>query len=313
MTRHNLAGGSCEGIKNDPVLLKKAIVRRRGSAIIFRLFTPFEVTMRKIAAICSLLLCAPTGLAQDDESATTESSPSEMAPAAAEEPQAAAEEPQAAAATAPAAIDKRKSRTARGGKKVTVEAGGGLVIGALSGPQFDVLYNMMPDLQLGLMYGSGALDLKSAVGSTTDVEVREASVSGSIVALEALYFIGNSFYTRFGLGQRSIEATIDIHHKKIDYGIAGSIKADSQILLFGIGNQWQFDAGFTIGAEWVGYSQPMSSSSSSSLKEKGSAASATGSEKSDLDKLKKDFEDAAESIGESGSTRLLILSLGWAF
>lgn len=263
--------------------------------------------MRKIAVICSLLLCSPTVLAQDDESAQTESSASEeVTPSAAEEPQAAAE-------TAPAETDKRKSRTARSNKTVTVEAGGGLVIGALSGPQIDVLYNMMPDLQLGLMYGSGALDLKSAVGSTSDVEVREASVSGSIVALEALYFIGNSFYTRLGLGQRSIEATIDIHHKKIDYGIAGSIKADSQILLFGIGNQWQFDSGFTIGAEWVGYSQPMSSSSSSSLKEKGSAATATGSEKSDLDKLKKDFEDAAESIGESGSARLLILSLGWAF
>lgn len=271
--------------------------------------------MRTIAAVFSMLLSSAPLFAQDDDTAQPEQPAAETGDPATETAEPAAETAEPAAdpepAPAPAASATKKSRAARSTKTVTVEAGGGFVIGALSGPQIDVLYNMLPDLQLGLMYGSGSLDLKSAIGDTSDVETRQAKLSGGIIALEAIYFVGNSFYTRLGLGQRSIDADLDLHHKKVDYGIAGTIEADSQILLFGIGNQWQFDSGFTIGAEWIGYSQPLSSSSSSSLREKGAAAGAA--EKSDLDKLKKDFEDAAEAIGESGSSRLLIMSLGWAF
>ncbi len=273
--------------------------------------------MLKTILLCSTLTLSTTIFAQEDTSdSTPEGASTEIAPE--EEKEVAAPADMEAnkaekSESAPVAIDKRKSRTARSMKTFTVEAGGGFVIGALSGPQFDLLYNMAPDLQLGLMYGSGSLDLKSAIGSSSDVEVREATVSGSIIALEALYFIGNSFYARAGLGQRTIAADIDLKHRQIDYGIAGTIEANSMVFLLGIGNQWQFDSGFTIGAEWAGYSQPMSSSSSSSLKSTGAAAAGTDADKADLDKLKKDFEDTAESLGESGSTRLLILSLGWAF
>jgi hypothetical protein len=273
--------------------------------------------MLKTLILCSALTCSTSLLAQEDSADSTEGTPTEDAAEPSTDDAAKSDttsmKSDETASPAPVEVDKRKSRTARSMKTVTVEAGGGLVIGALSGTQFDVLYNMAPDLQVGLMYGSGSLDLKSAVGNTSEVEVREAKVSGNIVGLEALYFVGNSFYTRFGLGQRSIAADINMQHRQIDYGIAGTIEANSTVFLFGIGNQWQFDSGFTIGAEWAGYTQPMSSSSSSSLKSTGSAAAGTDSDKEDLEKLKKDFEDVAESLGETGSTRLLILSLGWAF
>lgn len=274
--------------------------------------------MLKTLILCSALTCSTSLFAQEDSTdPTAESTPTEESADPNMEDAAKSDmsstKSDVAASPTPVEVDKRKSRTARSMKTVTVEAGGGLVIGALSGPQFDVLYNMAPDLQVGLMYGSGSLDLKSAIGNTSEVEVREATVSGSIVALEALYFVGNSFYTRFGLGQRTIAADLNMQHRQIDYGIAGTIEANSTIFLFGIGNQWQFDSGFTIGAEWVGYAQPISSSSSSSLKSTGAAAAGTDSDKADLDKLKKDFEETAEALGEAGSTRLLILSLGWAF
>ena len=279
--------------------------------------------MLKILILCSTLTCSGSLLAQEDTTdPTTEAAPVDTAPAEAApgpgaddaaKPDTTGVQAEKADSPTPVEVDKRKSRTARSTKTVTVEAGGGFVIGALSGPQVDVLYNMAPDLQLGLMYGSGSLDLKSAVGNTSEVEVREATVSGSIIALEALYFIGNSFYTRIGLGQRTVAADLNIKHRQIDYGIVGTIEANSMIFLFGLGNQWQFDSGFTIGAEWIGYTQPISSSSSSSLKSTGSAATGTDADKADLDKMKKDFEDTAESLGKAGSTRLLILSLGWAF
>jgi hypothetical protein len=204
------------------------------------------------------------------------------------------------------------SAAARLNDMVTIELGYGNVMGGVPGLQFDALYSIKPNLQVGLLFNSGSLDLKSLLGDEDDVEVKTATLSGSLIAADARWFLGNSFYLRGGLGQRTINAELDIQHKVVDYGIKGDVEATSMVILFGLGNQWHWDSGFSLGAEWVGFAQPVSSSSSSSLEETGSAGGSAAT-KDDVEDLRDEFENLAKQLGESGSARLLILNIGWAF
>jgi hypothetical protein len=206
------------------------------------------------------------------------------------------------------------SASNRQGKMAGVDVGFGLTIGALPGLNLHGYYNLSPDFSLGLMYSSGSLDLASALTETSGISIVEASVSGSIVGLAARYYTGNSFYLLGGIGQRSIEMNIGLKSTALDYGIEGSVEADSTVLVLAIGNQWQWSGGFSLGVEWFGYASAFGAKATSTFQETGALASTvSGSTKEDMEKLRNDAQDAGEMLGETGSMRLFVISLGWAF
>lgn len=214
----------------------------------------------------------------------------------------------------PAPSTSGESESARLGKMGGVELGMGLIVGAVPGSQFHPYYNVMPNLSVGLLYNSGSLDFGSEISSTPGAKINSATIDASIVMVHARYFVGNSFYVSGGLGQRTITADFDIQSTLIDYGIKSNIEAKSTSVMIALGNQWQWDSGFSLGVEWLGYIVPLSASSTDSLDETGAdAGSASSANKSSVDSLKKDSTDLAETIGELSTPRLFMISLGWSF
>lgn len=245
-----------------------------------------------VPAVLAVLSFATPGMAQDST----------------EEPTSKAAEPTAATPTQ-RDTSMGESAAARSGRVAGANLESGFTVGAIPGSGFDAYWQPMPSLQVGLLYNSGKLDLKSALeDSGSDVELTKAEISASITSLLARYFLGNSFYANVGLGQRHVEAAFGMKSKLVDVGVEGEITATTPILLLGIGNQWQWDSGFTLGVEWLGYAAALGASSSGDLKVTGSAP-----ETDDLAKMRKDAKDAADAIAKTGSPRLLVLGLGWAF
>jgi hypothetical protein len=206
------------------------------------------------------------------------------------------------------------SASNRQGKIAGVDLGYGLTIGGLPGMNLHGYYNLNSDFSLGLLYSSGSLDLSSVLSDTADISITEAAVSGSIVGLAARYYTGNSFYLLGGIGQRNVEMSIGLKSTVLDYGIEGGVEVDSTVIVFAIGNQWQWSSGFSLGVEWFGYATPIGAKASSDFNETGALASTVAaSTKADMEKLRKDAQDAGEALGETGSARLFVISLGWAF
>ena len=214
----------------------------------------------------------------------------------------------------PAQTTSGESESARLGKMGGVELGMGLIVGVVPGSQFHPYYNVMPNLSVGLLYNSGSLDFGSEISGTPGAKINSATLDASIIMIHARYFVGNSFYVSGGLGQRTITADFDIQSTLIDYGIKSNIEAKSTSFMVAIGNQWQWDSGFSLGVEWIGYIVPLSASSSDSLDETGAdAGTASSSNKSSVESLKKDSTKLAETIGELSTPRLFMFSLGWSF
>jgi hypothetical protein len=264
--------------------------------------------------LAALIVMAPFAQAQDEDKVQPQSdSKDTMAEEGGTDGEVAQEGPNLTPSGAEQESD-GSSQFARSMTRAGAQIGAGFFVGAVPGTQLVGYYSIMPDLQLGLSYGFGSYDLSSTIDDTSTTRVDEALLSATLLSVNAQYFVGNSFYVVGGLGQRTVNADFDIQSTLIDYGLKGTLESNTTVLVLGLGNQWQWDSGFTLGVEWIGYAVAMGASSSGNLDETGTAAaSAPASQKDDLDKLESDANDTAETIGELSSPRLLMLSLGWAF
>lgn len=137
----------------------------------------------------------------------------------------------------------------------------------------------------------------------SDFTVSTASVTMSLVTVRALWFIGNSFYADFGVGQRSIAFDFSLDAAAVG---AGKYKVGASVANFGldigIGNRWQWD-GFWLGTEWVGYFLPLAKSGDSTI------TAPAGADPADV----KSAQDSLDSLGKTGNPQFLRLQLGWAF
>ncbi|MBP9706057.1 MAG: hypothetical protein KBD78_00330 [Oligoflexales bacterium] len=203
------------------------------------------------------------------------------------------------------------STSARLNKKASVEGRLGFIVAPISGTGVGAFFHVNQNLHVGISHVSGTYDFSDDVDAPEDTTstMEQADLKASLTQVFARYFVGNSFYLSGGLGQRKVQADLDVRSTVFDHRINGSIKADSTVLNVSIGNAWSWDNGFFIGCEWVGLTVPLSNSNSGEL-----TLSGTGVEEdAEFKKLKNDTEDVAELFGESTMASLLILHLGWAF
>lgn len=87
----------------------------------------------------------------------------------------------------------------------------------------------------------------------------------TLLTVDWHHFVGNSFYVFAGAGMRMMEATSS------DFVLSSSSEEyvsthanTSVVAQGGIGNRWQWDSGFTLGCDWVGYAYPVAELSRSS-------------------------------------------------
>lgn len=125
------------------------------------------------------------------------------------------------------------------------------------------VYQLMPDLQLGLTFLTGSEKLKGVSDAGTAV-LTEATISGLALYGEARYFIGNSFSVSSGLGYRTANITYRIEDRSFGFYIDGKLNISSIVIPLFIGNHWTWDNGFTIGCDWAGVMIPIAGSSSAS-------------------------------------------------
>lgn len=87
-------------------------------------------------------------------------------------------------------------------------------------------------------------------------------IQGTSFGLFFKQFSGNSFYFKTGIDYSTLDYS-DIYHSSIDasYDEGYSFKGNKLSGSISIGNQWQWES-FTLGCDWIGWSQPITHSSS---------------------------------------------------
>ena len=128
------------------------------------------------------------------------------------------------------------------------------------------------DWTFGLVYGSG--DFTTTQTSTTYTGASSSSVTVTETwefntsEITGRYYIGNSFNIPFGV------AMYNLHDDNWEYSSTASYELDYSITQFniGIGNDWTFDWGGYIAADWI--------QGGAKLSEKASATLVSGTESS---------------------------------
>ena len=189
----------------------------------------------------------------------------------------------------------------------------GWMFSAIPGLGIEGNYKIAPQWQLGLLLAGGSRDLKSEAEDSVEEELRtntqidELKMEVGQVAAYAKWNLGDSFYLTSGLSYRLISTDLAVSEKSDpDNFIKISTESPAICLDFGLGNIWRFDNGFYLGAEWIGFSAPLTSNASSKTETGGSASD-------DLDKTAADAKELAEDLGKATTIHLLVLHLGMEF
>ena len=123
------------------------------------------------------------------------------------------------------------------------------------------------DFTFGLVYGSG--DLQATTSSTTGssssgyaTQSYTDVITFSTTELTGRYYIGNSFNIPFGV------AMYNLHDDNWEYSSTATYELDYSITQFnvGIGNDWTFDWGGYIAADWIQGGAKLSEKASVTLK-----------------------------------------------
>lgn len=197
------------------------------------------------------------------------------------------------------------SSAARGGKMVGLEVRVGNNLGGVRTQGVAVSYFLSSDLKLGLQYASGVYDLKDDVADVGTVSLTKADLGGTLTLAFAQFFLGNSFFVQAGLGTRQFTVDASLSDSVTSASLDMSTESNSTVASVSIGNTWSWDSGFSLGAEWIGATIPISSDSSYSV-----SSTVTGDS---FDELVNDTKDLSEALGETVGPMLLVLNIGFAF
>lgn len=199
------------------------------------------------------------------------------------------------------------SSYARSLKSGGVALRGGYIVGGVEGGGVDVFMNRGSKLQFGASYLTGSHDLSNDLSEKNAVVTDRADVKADIYLAQCRYYFGNSFFVTGGLGQRVINVDFALHDSlDTDNRLEESLQISSTVAQIAIGNNWAWESGFFLGAEWIGYLVPLSSSKSSSVKTEGVVSIAQ-------DEFQKMAEDAGDSIGMLPTPQALLFSAGFMF
>lgn len=185
---------------------------------------------------------------------------------------------------------------------------GGNVVGGFEGYGGEGQYYFTPSLHFGGFFVTGSHDFTDDLESTVednDVKTTEALMTFTLTVAQARYFVGNSFFVDGGLGVRTFASRFAFEQEEAG-SFAVTTKATSIVAQVGIGNLWSFDNGLLIGAEWIGYNQPISSSFSASSETEGAVTDSI----EDVQALAKEL---AQFTAETGAAMALFFNVGYAF
>jgi hypothetical protein len=268
--------------------------------------TPFKAFL--LAAVFPVAAAlAPGALAQTPSAAPASSS--QMAPAGT------TAAPVAAASTPSSSANDDASAHAREGHQFGVNAVAGMPVFPFPGGGIDGFYMITPDLHVGLSATFGRLDLKSRADKKSDddddddddndANLKKLQGKTQLIMVHARWFVLNSLNVGAGLGHRKVSADYEVESSDETAKIKGSIDTTSVVAHFTIGNQWTWDNGFTIGADWFGVTPALSSKTDTDY-------STTGVPDDKTKDLNKDTKKFNEQFGKT-TFEVATLHVGWLF
>tara|TARA_B100001094_G_C18083991_1_gene746764 strand:- start:18 stop:725 length:708 start_codon:yes stop_codon:yes gene_type:complete len=200
------------------------------------------------------------------------------------------------------------SKAARENKKAAVGVKAGNTFGGIQGTGIFAHYFLSSSLQVGGQYIAGSLDIGSDLQDQGAVSSTNSVLSGSMFALMARYYFGNSFFLSGGLGQRLIEGNLRFEEAQTVNFLELNTESSSTVAIITIGNVWSWDNGFFLGAEWLGASVPMSSGYSSKTSTNLPVAG-----DAEFAEIVDSAEDLAKEMGEATAMMSLLLNIGFSF
>ena len=170
------------------------------------------------------------------------------------------------------------------------------------------------DWQLGLSYGQGSNQSTVARQSVSygkvDATTSAVDVSAKQLMVGARHFVGSSFFVGAETGYRRFDVSYDsvASFPSLSLAAVGAhsmIVVDSLVGKVKIGNQWCFNDGLLVTAEWIGYEQPLLSARSS--------ASSTASSDSDVRQVLNEFNTRISNLLRRRGNLSSQIGFGWVF
>ena len=155
-----------------------------------------------------------------------------------------------------------------------------------------------------------------AASATIDDGDNKAKVDFSNFGAMARWFPNtNSFNVGFAVNQRNFSGSATVDAEDPDTGTTaraqGDVEASATVAAILISNQWTFDFGMTITADWVVLSGAVASSTSSKVKSSVGGVTLTTAESADAEKNLEELGDVVNFIASAPG--LFVISLGWSF
>ena len=172
-------------------------------------------------------------------------------------------------------------------------------------------YHLSDKLSLGLAGHIGTAELAGSLEDVPPITVTQASLGAGLVALNSRYYVLDSLFLTSGLGLRFINTLFSLD---VESGPNGTpvfrdvnMAAQSVVAYLAVGNIWSFKSGFFAGAEWAGFTVPLSTTKKftidSNLPDDDITFSEAGAK----------AEAVAGAIAEKAMYMALLIQLGWAF
>ncbi len=219
----------------------------------------------------------------------------------------------------PASETSSRSDDVRAGKRFNAGARAGIMYTVVPGAGVEGNLILDKRFQVGGSINHGALSARAEsnngsneVNSRNDegddkTNLDKADIRVTSVESHLKWFPLNSLYVTGGGSVRAVRSEVQISDDANSANYVNTqTEARAVCVDVGVGNEWSWNSGFFLGAEWVGLSTAILSKSTTKNDKEGAPN----------DQVENDAKGSrrfAESIGKGTSVRLAMLHAGWAF
>ena len=187
---------------------------------------------------------------------------------------------------------------------------GGNFLGLVSGAGGEVSRELGTSWQIAasFMTGSGEFRKRLAAGEspTSHVQVKSFRVGGDLALLDARFFPLGSLFVACGVGRRRVSVAYDLESPGTLEGVKSRVEVISLVGHASFGNVWKWPSGLSLGAEWLGWTQPFRSLQSSETETFGFTSRA-------LNELQVEANGLADDVAKTPSPQFAVVSAGYAF
>ncbi len=206
----------------------------------------------------------------------------------------------------PNAKTKKTVRSSSPNPRFSLGLRAGLIVNTIGGGGGEFFFPQSKDLHYGVTLMIGSSDQSGKIGDNDSAKISTYEVSANLILAGLRYFMWDTLYAYGGIGMRSLNTSYEVSGTSSSDKVSGDVNGSSVIAHLSVGNLWVWDSGLFVGADWVGYSVPLSSSYAKTVDQEAVVGS-------DTKKLQEAVESAGMTASQGGSYQVLVLNAGYLF